>query len=120
MEKLDHTQEPDELYVLWTSGDREVALKMVFMYTLNSRLKEWWPRVNLIVWGPSAKLLTGDAELQDKVQAMLHVGVTVVACKACADSYGVSAALEALGVEVKYMGQPLTKLLKERQTLITF
>lgn len=24
---------PDELVVLWTSGDKEVALKMAFMYT---------------------------------------------------------------------------------------
>ena len=26
----------DKLVVLWTSGDREVALKMAFMYTFNS------------------------------------------------------------------------------------
>ena len=28
----------DKLVVVWTSGDREVALKMVFMYTINSKL----------------------------------------------------------------------------------
>ena len=28
---------PDKLMVLWTSGDRDVALKMVFMYTLNAK-----------------------------------------------------------------------------------
>ena len=38
------------LVVLWTSGDREVALKMVFMYTLNAKLKGWWEEVILIVW----------------------------------------------------------------------
>lgn len=27
----------NELVVLWTSGDREVALKMAFMYTLSAR-----------------------------------------------------------------------------------
>ncbi|MHC1761678.1 MAG: DsrE family protein [Negativicutes bacterium] len=120
MEYLEHAKEPDELYVLWTSGDREVALKMVFMYTMNSRLKAWWTHVTLIIWGPSARLLTEDEELQEKVRAMLHVGVAIVACKACSDSYGASLALEGLGVEVKYMGQPLTQLLKEKKTLITF
>lgn len=120
MEHFDHTKEPDELYVMWTSGDREVALKMVFMYTLNSRLKAWWPHVTLIIWGPSAKLLTEDEELQEKVRTMLHAGVAIVACKACSDAYGASAFLEGLGVEVKYMGQPLTQLLKDRKTLITF
>lgn len=47
---------PNELVVLWTSGDREVALKMVFMYTLNSKLKGWWKDVTLIVWGPLLSL----------------------------------------------------------------
>jgi hypothetical protein len=112
--------EPEELYVLWTSADREVALKMVFMYTANSKLKGWWKEVCLIVWGPSAKLLTEDAELQEAIARMLHTGVTVLACKACADSYGVAPALEAMGIEVKYMGQPLTDLLKAGKKVITF
>ncbi len=56
---------PDRLVALWTSGDREVALKMAFMYTLNSKIREWWEDVCLIVWGPSSKLLSGDKELQD-------------------------------------------------------
>lgn len=32
----------DELIILWTSGDKEVALNMVFMYALNSKLNKWW------------------------------------------------------------------------------
>ena len=112
--------DPEELYVLWTSSDREVALKMVFMYTSNSKLKGWWKDVNLIVWGPSAKLLTEDPELQEYIARMKHTGVNVVACKACADSYGVASKLEGMGIEVKYMGQPLTELLKAGKTLITF
>jgi hypothetical protein len=120
MSELMARNEPEELYVLWTSQDREVALKMVFMYTANSKLKGWWKDVNLIVWGPSAKLLSEDLELQESIARMRHTGVSVVACKACADSYGVTPALEAMGLEVKYMGQPLTELLKEGKTLITF
>lgn len=113
-------QEPEELFVLWTSADREVALKMVFMYTTNSKLKGWWKDVSLIVWGPSAKLLSEDHSLQDQIVQMKHVGVKILACKACADSYGVTPALETLGIEVKFMGQPLTELLKAGKTIITF
>ena len=40
---------PEELVVLWTSGDREVALKMVFMYATNSKKKGWWKEVTLVV-----------------------------------------------------------------------
>jgi hypothetical protein len=106
------------LVVLWTSGDREVALKMAFMYTLNARLREWWDEVTLIVWGPSARLLSEDPELQSQIGRMREAGIRLEACKACADQYGVSPALEQMGIEVKFMGVPLTGYLKEgRQVL---
>ncbi len=113
--------EKDKLVVLWTSQDREVALKMVFMYTINAKMREWWREINFIIWGPSANLLSNDEELKDHIRKMLEVGINVVACKACADSYGVSEQLKQLGIEVKYMGEPLTKYLKEEDvTTITF
>ena len=114
------TKEQEKLYVLWTSGDKEVALKMVFMYTLNSKLKEWWKDVCLIVWGPSARLLASDDELQENLANIRDTGVELLACKACSDMYGVSDKLKELGIEVIYMGQPLTRILKSGQKLITF
>ncbi len=76
--------------------------------------------VTLVVWGPSAKLLASDPELQDMVKVMGKAGVELLACKACSDSYGVSAALEALGIDVIYMGEPLTDVLKSGIKVITF
>ena len=113
-------KEPTKLLVVWSSNDRDVALKMVFMYTYNAKLRGWWEEVQLLVWGPSSNLLSGDEELQEYIKKMKDTGVTVTACKACADSYGVSAALERIGVEVKYMGVPLTKMLKSGWTTISF
>ncbi len=109
-----------KLAVLWTSGDREVALKMVFMYTYNSKMYEWWDEVELIVWGPSAKLLAEDSELHNYITKMKEAGIEVVACKACTDSYGVSEDLDKLGVDVKYMGKPLTAMLKSDTKILTF
>lgn len=103
---------PNELVVLWTSGDREVALKMAFMYTLNSKVRGWWKEVTLVIWGPSSKLLSTDIELQARLSAMKDAGVKLRACKACADEYGISSELEKLGASVEYMGQPLTEFLK--------
>jgi hypothetical protein len=102
----------DKLFVLWTSADREVALHMAFMYTLNAKMREWFGVVALVVWGPSAKLLAQDEELQYHIRKMIDVGVEVFACKACADTYGITAELTALGIDVKYMGQPMTEMLK--------
>jgi hypothetical protein len=110
----------DTLCILWTSGDPDVALKMVFMYAYNAKKYEWWEGVELIIWGPSAKLTSENEQIQEEIQKMMKQGVQVKACKACADSYGVSKDLKELGVDVKYMGKPLTETLKSDQKLMTF
>ena len=118
MSKKEHDKEkkssgPDELVVLWTSGDREAALKMAFMYTLNSKRFNWgWKNVTLVVWGPSSKLLAADTELQEYISRMKEAGVKLLACKKCSDLYEVSEDLRMLGIEVKYMGKPLTDYLR--------
>jgi hypothetical protein len=110
----------ESMAVIWSSGDREVAKKMVFMYTKNSKLKGWWGRVRLVVWGPSAQLLTTDLELQEELEDLQAAGVELQACKACADLYGVTDKLTSLGIEVIYMGVPLTQMLKTGWTCLTF
>lgn len=109
----------EKLVIIWTSGDREVALKMVFLYTINSKRFKWWDDITLIVWGPSTKLLTEDKELQEKMKKILDAGVVVKACKACADEYGVSESIEKLGIEVKYVSE-VTTYIKEGRHVLTF
>jgi hypothetical protein len=119
LSKKGHSKEkeaskPSELVVVWTSGDREVALKMAFMYTFNSKRFNWgWKNVTLIVWGPSSKLLVGDKELQEHIVDMREKGVKLLACKKCSDLYRVSNDLKRLGIEVKYMGKALTDYLRD-------
>jgi hypothetical protein len=112
------TQPSDTLIVLWTSGDPDVALKMVFMYAGTSARVKWWSHVRLIVWGPSAKISAENTEIQEGIAKMLENGVVVDACKACADDYGVSDTLTSLGIDVKYMGKLLTQYLKGNYTVI--
>ena len=101
------------LVVLWISRDPEAAANMALMYAKNSRLKGWWERVRLLVWGPSAALLAGDAALQAEVAECAAAGVEILACRACADRYGVAERLGALGVDVRYTGQYLTDCLRD-------
>lgn len=119
-----HTQQahqPDSrLAVLWTSGDAEVAHRVCLMYTHAAKTQNWFDEVQLIVWGPSSRLLAGDKDLQAKIKSMIGDGVDVKACVVCADSYGVSERLRQLGIDVKPMGKPLTGLLKEGWKVLTF
>ena len=116
------TQDPKpKVAIVWSSGDKEVATNMAFMYGLNALRFEWASEVHVVVWGPSSQLLSTDVELQEQVAAMREAGVLFYACKACADGYGVSERLEELGVEVKYMGQALTDyLVADDWNTITF
>ena len=110
----------ENLVVLWTSGDIEVAEKMVYMYTLNAKKRSWWKDIIFIVWGPSAKLLSENESLQEQIKEFIAIGIKVKACKACADEYGVSDKLSSLGIDVEYMGEPLTKYIKEDYKTVTF
>ena len=110
----------DSLLIVWTSGDREVALKMVFMYAGNALKHGWWQEVTLLVWGPSQSLLAEDDRLQGRLAELKELGVRVVACKACADSYAVTERLEALGVEVFYTGELLTEWIGSGGFVVSF
>ncbi|MFC1552649.1 DsrE family protein [Candidatus Latescibacterota bacterium] len=111
---------PNKLMVLWTSADRDVAVKMVYMYTYNAKKNGWWNEVRFVIWGPSSKLLSEDKELQDYIAKMKEEGVILEACQACADMYGVSDKLRAMGIDVKYMGIPVTDMLKSGYASMTF
>ncbi len=114
------TSSNNRLAVIWSSGDPEVANKVCLMYTNNAKKQKWFDEVTLIVWGPSAKLLASNRELQATIQSMLKDGVKIQACQACSDSYGVSDDLRKLGIEVRYMGKPLTDILKQGWKVLTF
>lgn len=110
----------DTLVVIWSSADKEVARNMAFMYTYNAKKKGWWENVIFIIWGPSAKLLAEDTQLQHLLKNMKDMGITLEACKSCSDDYGVSEDLEKMSVDVKYMGVPLTDYLKQGMRVLTF
>ena len=112
--------EKDKLVILWTTAEKDVFTKVAYMYGLNSKKHDWWKEVILIIWGPSSKLLAEDKELQENIQAMKEEGVTLTACKWCSDEYGVSENLEKMGIDVKYMGKPLTEFIKENRHVMVF
>ena len=59
------------------------------------------------VWMPESAF-----DFQEHIIEMKEKGVRLLACKKCSDMYGVSDDLKRLGIEVKYMGKPLTDYLR--------
>jgi hypothetical protein len=106
--------------IVWTSRDREVALKMVFMYAENCKKRQLMDTVRLLVWGPSGKLLVEDPQLQQRLNELKMAGVELYACKACADEYGISDKLSKLGITVIYTGSMLAELQKSGWHVLSF
>jgi hypothetical protein len=113
-------QVPDKLVIVWTSGDPYVAERVALMYTHAAKTSNWFEQVTLVIWGPSAKLISENSKLQEKVKAMQNDGVIIEACIACANAYNVTEDLRRLGYNVKGMGKPLTDYLKSGAKVLTF
>ena len=109
----------DKLNILWITDNKDTIFNMLSMYATNSIKKKWYRQVNVIIWGASVKLAGRDAQVQTEIMEMLHAGVTIEACKDCCDNFGVTGTLTKLGVTVRYMGEPMTDYIKNREYLIT-
>jgi len=109
---MDAPETNESVFIVWSSSDPEVAHNIAFMYAHNAMKRGWWQQVRLIIWGPSAKLASEDPDIQVRIKKMLDDGVEVWACRACAENYGVADTLETLGIEVLYVGTPVTEMLK--------
>ena len=112
-------KENTDLYILWTNDNPITAEKMVFMYGINSIIRNWWEKVTIIIWGATAPLVSENTDIQKKVREAQEKGIHIIACKACADQLGVTESLEKLDIEVDYTGELLTNILKSKEALIT-
>lgn len=109
----------DRLNILWTTDNKDTVLNMLTMYAVNSKTNNWWQNVNVIIWGASAKLAGADPQVQTEIKEMIDQGVTIEACKDCCDTFGVTGKLTELGINVRYMGEPLTNYIKTGQNILT-
>jgi hypothetical protein len=109
-----------KVFILLSSGDREVALEVGLVYPWNAAKNKWMDEVKVILFGPSEKLAAHDAEVQGKLKELGEIGVAVVACKWCADRMNITARLEEAGIKVVYVGTIISQLLKDGWASLTF
>ena len=111
----------NKLLIVWSSGEKEVAKKLVLLYGSVMLPRSYWDEATIMVWGPSSRLLAEDEELQEQVKVVQKTGVKFNACVVCADDYGVSKELQDLGIELIHTGEMLTEALQSDDIkVITF
>ena len=111
----------NELLIVWSSGEVEVAKKLVLLYGSVMLERKYWDAATIMIWGPSAKLLAQNTDLQEQFKVVQKSGVKFNACVVCTDDYGVSNELRELGVELIHTGEMLTEALQSDEIkVITF
>ena len=109
-----------KLLIVWSTEELEVAKKMVLLYSSVILPRTYWDEAHLMVWGPSARILAENSELQVMLKTVQASGVRTSACVVCSDEYGVSDTLQALGVDTIHTGEFLTEALQNDWKVITF
>ena len=110
----------NKLLIIWSTEEIEVAKKMVLLYSGVILPRGYWDEAILMIWGPSARLLSENKELQEKLKEIAKTGVKLQACLVCTDEYGVSQQLKDLGIELTHTGEMLTQALQSDWKTITF
>lgn len=100
-----------KLNILWTNSDPATSEHMVFLYAINAKRKKWFKEVRIIIWGGTSKLSAENRTIRKLIKEAISEVVVIDGCLACARSLGVEKQLEELGVNLSYMGQPLTKII---------
>ena len=109
-----------KVFVLLSSGDREVALEVGLIYPLNAAKNKWLDEVKVIIFGPSEKLAAYDSQVQEKLKELQETGIEIIACKWCADRMNITGILEKAGIRVVYVGTIISQLLRDGWTSLTF
>ena len=110
----------NKLLIVWTSADIEVAKKMILLYGSVILPRNYWDEATIMIWGPSAKLIAQNSELQERVKVVQETGVKFNCCVVCSVDYGVSEKLAALGIDMIHTGEMLTQALQNDWKVITF
>ncbi len=109
-----------KVFIVLSSGDREVALEVGLVYPLSTAKKKWMDEVKVIIFGPSEKLAAYDSEVQGRLKKLQEAGIEIVACKWCADRMNITDKLEEAGIKVVYVGSIISQLLKDGWASLTF
>ncbi len=120
-EIIDNTTDVENgIVIVWTSDNKDTAIKTALDYASNSINKGWWGHVTLAIWGPSVKLLADDKQIQKTIVKLAVNGVMILVSHSSAESYGVTSAMNRLKLETGEIGELVTDYIKNGWRIVTF
>lgn len=103
----------NNLLIVWTNGDIEVANKFPLLYSSVILDRGYWKTAHLMLWGPSIKLAKENKQIQEQLLKIQNTGVKMSACIVCVEDYEATSILNELNIEITHTGELLTKALKD-------
>jgi hypothetical protein len=104
----------NNLLIVWSNGDIEVANKFPLLYSSVILERKYWEKAHLMLWGPSIKLAKNNKKIQKKLLKIQNTGVKISACIVCVEDYNAVKQLEKLNIKINHTGKLLTKALKKK------
>ncbi|WP_323669102.1 DsrE family protein [Aliarcobacter butzleri] len=104
----------ENLLIVWTNGDIEVANKFPLLYGSVILEREYWKTAHLMLWGPSIKLVKKSKKIRKQLKKIQETGVKMSACVVCVEDYKATSTLKKLNIEITHTGEFLTKALKDK------
>jgi len=105
----------NNLLIVWSNGDKEVANKFPLLYSSVILEREYWKKAHLMLWGPSILLAKKNKKIQQQLLEIQATGVKMSACIVCVEDYKAVKKLEKLNIKIKHTGVLLTKALKSEK-----
>ncbi|HPF70881.1 MAG TPA: hypothetical protein PLQ13_09440 [Candidatus Krumholzibacteria bacterium] len=101
----------DRIIVILATGEAAKA-RTGAMYALNALKHGWMEDVKLVLFGPAENLYLQDEDLQDLVRQFSALADQPLACRFLSDRDGISDQLGALGLNVRYVGAPISDAIR--------
>ncbi|TFF91869.1 DsrE family protein [Candidatus Thorarchaeota archaeon] len=101
----------DKVLIVIASGDEDKCLTGL-MYAKNAIKYEWLTEVRVVFFGPAQGLLINNKKVADSAAELAKFG-KALACKFISDRDGQSAGIEDLGIEVQYVGEDVSEMIKD-------
>ncbi len=104
----------DNLLIIIASGDEDKVLTGL-MYAKNAIKYNWMPEVRVVFFGPSQGLLVNNSKVSESASELAQFG-KALACKFISDRDNQSEDIEGMGIEVRYVGEEISTLIRNGYT----
>ncbi len=102
--------------LIWLASGEKEKLMPGILYGTNAKKYNWLGDVKFVIFGESERLFVEDEELYN----LLPEEVECAFCKFVLDQMGLTEKLKEKGAKVFYVGEYISKLIKDGYQVITF